>query len=1362
MTGARSARGPATALLALPLLFASAPAGAHGVGFGGEDTHRHFQVLLGSADATSLTVTEGQSETIPVGIRCYVPAGFTTYSSCSTGINSDSATNDRRYFDITATTPASAGGVTLSNDVRLSWNIPTMVPFRRTYGKHEVGTVTLMIDNNQNMDGDRTVTVSADRASGGQSFWRMDEEPTVAAATLTILDDDAPEVTLSLSPATIGESGTNNATTVTASVATAPASDVTVEVSAAPVSPAVAGDYTLSGTTTLTIAANTTSSTGTVTITAVYDSVASADKEVTVTGAVTGDGYNRSVSETLTIRNVDTAEVTVDEDVDGTMGTMVTEGDATAQTFMVALGSEPDGSSVTVAVSSDDADECEVSVDSGTTYSPTGSDRMLTFLPSGGTEDTSTRTTLWNNAQTVSVRSADDPDLDGDQTCRVRLDPDSPETGGDDAYRGLATTTVSVTVADNDVRLSVSPSSIAEDGGVATVTASMLSDAASQATLTVSAAPGVGADFAQTGTTLTIAQGARNSTGTVTITAEDDYKDAADKSVTVSATASSGFGAPADATLTIADDDTLELDVSKTEVATTEAAGAGRTDDFTVRLGTEPEATVTVAISSSDTSEATVSPASLRFGAAANPNPSDLITAGPVFKWDDPREVTVTGVDDDDPDGLQRYAITLDPSSAGDSDYDGLDDAEVPGTNADDDAPTVTLSVAAAGGRLAEGGSAAVTARLDRSIEVATTVEVSAAPGTGASASHFRLSENRTLTVAAGSTASAGTVTITAVDDDVDGPETRQVTVSGSASGGLGAADPAAVTLTIEDDDAAPRASLILTPAMIDESGPANAARVTAALSHPSSMATTVTVSAAAGTGASASHFRLSGNKTLTVAAGSTASMGTVTITAVDDEEQEPDREVAVSGQAVNMNDVKQPAAVTLTIRDDDGTEAVTAVLLPEAARAMADSRASAVRRRLESADAAGPSAPPALTALLAEHGPSLQEDESDWKKALAGSSFALPLNAAGGGSGGGLSVWGSGDYRDLDGEARGVSWDGDVVSAHLGLDRKLANGMRVGLAASWSEAKFDYGHRNREGEWNLEMASAQPYLGWTAGNGAELWASAGAGSGELEIVSGGTREESDADMWLAAAGARKPLHETESGLQVSLRGEALYSSFEVDGNGGRIQAYTADASRLRLALEARRERTLASGARLSPRFELGLRHDGGDGETGAGVELGGGAEYVSGRLTASGGARALAANSDYDEWGADLALAYAPGAGGRGFSFRLAPSWGATQSGTRKLWERGAPGLNGAADESDPGARLEAELGYGLKSPWSRGLLTLTLGGEAGEDAGAACRLKGAVALDATATLGLELVVRDPPSGGAERSLMATGELRF
>ena len=51
----------------------------------------------------------------------------------------------------------------------------------------------------------------------------------------------------------------------------------------------------------------------------------------------------------------------------------------------------------------------------------------------------------------------------------------------------------------------------------------------------------------------------------------------------------------------------------------------------------------------------------------------------------------------------------------------------------------------------------------------------------------------------------------------------------------------------------------------------------------------------------------------------------------------------------------------------------------------------------------------------------------------------------------------------------------------------------------------------------------------------------------------------------------------------------------------------TADASRVRLALEGSRASAMGDGAVLTPGLELGLRHDGGDAETGVepGVRIG-------------------------------------------------------------------------------------------------------------------------------------------------------------
>ena len=197
------------------------------------------------------------------------------------------------------------------------------------------------------------------------------------------------------------------------------------------------------------------------------------------------------------------------------------------------------------------------------------------------------------------------------------------------------------------------------------------------------------------------------------------------------------------------------------------------------------------------------------------------------------------------------------------------------------------------------------------------------------------------------------------------------------------------------------------------------------------------------------------------------------------------------------------------------------------------------------------------------------------------------------------------------------------------------------------------------------------------------------------------------------------------------------------------------------MALDGEGETTLASGALLSPSFELGLRHDGGDDSSGLGVEIGGGAEYAAGRLRLAGDVRALAANAGYDEWGVGLAARYAPAAGGRGWSFRLAPSWGETQSGVERLWERGAPEPGAETRAPAATARLETELGYGLASPFGPGLLQLTAGSLLTEGGGVSAGLTGAVALGA-ARLGLEIEVFHSETEAAERRAMVRGELRF
>jgi hypothetical protein len=113
--------------------------------------------------------------------------------------------------------------------------------------------------------------------------------------------------------------------------------------------------------------------------------------------------------------------------------------------------------------------------------------------------------------------------------------------------------------------------------------------------------------------------------------------------------------------------------LDKTSITTTEAGG---TDTFSVWLTVAPTADVTLALSSSDTTEATVSPGSLTF------TPANYAT---------PQVVTVTGVDDFVQDGTIAYTIITGPASSTDGNYNNFNALDVAGQNVDNDLAKVIV-----------------------------------------------------------------------------------------------------------------------------------------------------------------------------------------------------------------------------------------------------------------------------------------------------------------------------------------------------------------------------------------------------------------------------------------------------------------------------------------------------------------------------------------------------------------------------------------------------------------------------------------------------------------------------------------------
>ncbi len=402
---------------------------------------------------------------------------------------------------------------------------------------------------------------------------------------------------------------------------------------------------------------------------------------------------------------------------------------------------------------------------------------------------------------------------------------------------------------------------------------------------------------------------------------------------------------------------------------------------------------------------------------------------------------------------------------------------------------------------------------------------------------------------------------------------------------------------------------------------------------------------------------------------------------------------------------------------------ALNEAILPEVARDIADRNVSAIARRIEQArlpSRVGSSASLGGASSLAEiatsQGSTVADGQFDLQRLLNNSNFVLPLSATGAGAADGtqLTLWGAGDYRDLKG-ADGVRWSGDLFSLQLGLDARLNERTILGVSVSGSKVELDYTNPGpaTSGNYELDMTSVHPYLGWSAG-GLDFWATLGYGEGELEISADGAQTDiasSDLSMQTLGLGANGVLMATGT-TTVLLKTEALSTQLEVDASE-EITAITQQAHRVRMTLEAIRGHSLDSGARLETSLEAGLRYDDGDGETGAGAELGGGLRYASdsGGLVIEGRARALVGGKgDTEEWGLSGLIKLSPAANGRGLSFSLTPGYGVTTSGVERLWQQGLDdGLEaqGGTDGNNYTPNLDLRLDYGMDVSAMPGLVT-------------------------------------------------------
>ncbi|MCY3843144.1 MAG: hypothetical protein OXH69_06330, partial [Acidobacteria bacterium] len=308
---------------------------------------------------------------------------------------------------------------------------------------------------------------------------------------------------------------------------------------------------------------------------------------------------------------------------------------------------------------------------------------------------------------------------------------------------------------------------------------------------------------------------------------------------------------------------------------------------------------------------------------------------------------------------------------------------------------------------------------------------------------------------------------------------------------------------------------------------------------------------------------------------------------------------------------------------------------------------------------------------------------------------------------GGMLSVWSRSSRSYFSGLEDALSLNGDVRTTMVGADYSrgaLTLGLSVGRTLGLGGYSGPSG-----GQMSTSMTGFYPWVGYQVNDRVSVWGVTGYGTGSLNLTpDGASALETGVSMAMSAVGTRGELigSRATGGFALAFKADALWvgaGSDLLDGAAGRLNASEAGVTRVRTALEGSRGFTLGGRLSLRPSVEVGLRRDGGDAETGAGMDVGGGLAFtdtVTG-LSLDVRVRTLVVHQaeGFTERGMSLSFGWDPTPSSPlGLTARVAPSWGGqAQGGAEALWGNQMAYGMGSHQMYGSGDRVDAEVGYGL-----------------------------------------------------------------
>ncbi len=623
----------------------------------------------------------------------------------------------------------------------------------------------------------------------------------------------------------------------------------------------------------------------------------------------------------------------------------------------------------------------------------------------------------------------------------------------------------------------------------------------------------------------------------------------------------------------------------------------------------------------------------------------------------------------------------------------------------DDDTPALVLTPETL--TVDEGGSGNY--RVALATEPAGDVTVSIA-GTG----EVTTAQN-TLTFTAGNWNTAQPVTVSA-GQDADAADDR-ARLDHRASGGGYDSVTGSVTVTVMDDDTP---GLILTPAALTLAEGASASYTVALATEPTG---NVTVSIA-GTGDVTVD-----RSTLSFTARNWSAAQTVTLFAARDEDVANDSAtLAHHARGGDYSSVTGSVEVTVT----DAGAAVVSAHLARFGRTVAEQALDGIAGRLRAPRTAGMQktlAGPRLnvpregdTAQGTMHAEARRtgfeneyESQSrdllhlpNAREMLLGSSFTLTTQEAEG-TGGSFAFWGRASANRFDGAtndgATAIGLDGEVLTGLVGADYARGDWL-FGLALTHSLSEGGYTSEGASGgKVDASLTAALPYLSLQANPRLKLWGAGGYGIGEVTLKTGGASYRADTDWTMAAAGVRGDLLDAAGNRPaVAVIGDGLWMRSTSDEIAALSTADTF-VTRLRLGVEASYDFNFDGMGDLTPRVEAGARHDGGDAETGAGMDLGVGINWkapVFGlSLDVAGRMLILHENEDFADRGISAAVVFDPNPESeRGPSLSLRQAiGGSAEGGIEALFATTTPLGDGGQIGSGAGMRRTLETAYGFSA---------------------------------------------------------------